>query len=129
MIVFCSGICFDSSTVHRAGGVLSFRKRTIDPSFIICRSLVHSCPMLNSLRYSLYQRSQKSRLTFDMCYQEKSLFVRMLLKSCTSAVLSVVCRLKKWPGVNTCRSLEFDDMVVISREFSMDSTFIRFLRK
>ena len=79
--------------------------------------------MLSSLMCSLCHRVQKSRLTFDMYCQEESLFAGMLLKSCSGNSVSGL-PIKKWPGVSAWRSLGFVDMVVMSRDFRMDSTCI-----
>lgn len=76
-----SRICLGySSDDHWAGGILSSRKMTIDPSLIACYPLVHLWRMLSSLWYSYGHHVQKSRLTFDIYCQEKSLFAGMLLK-------------------------------------------------
>ena len=57
------------------------------------------------------------------CCHEDSLFVEMLLKSCSGNSVSGL-PIRKWPGVSAWRSLGSVDMVVIRREFRMDPTYM-----
>ena len=93
---------------------------TMVPSRILWLSLFHFLRLVNSVRYSWYQRLQECCLSWLIRCQLVIWLDGVALKS-RSRILVNVSPIRKWPGVRTGRSFELDDIGVSGRELRMAS--------